>query len=81
MDLIRFTACVAALMVSHGTAVAQQYPAKPVRIVAGFIAVKERLLAQGIESATGGVEEFASYLNLEIAKWAKVISAAAIPPQ
>jgi tripartite-type tricarboxylate transporter receptor subunit TctC len=43
--------------------------------------LKERLLAQGIESATGGVEEFANYLNLEIAKWAKVISAAAIPPQ
>ena len=36
MDVIRFAACVAALMVSHTTAVAQQYPAKPVRIVVGF---------------------------------------------
>ena len=43
--------------------------------------LKERLLAQGIESATGGVEEFESYLRGEIAKWVKVISAAAIPPQ
>jgi tripartite-type tricarboxylate transporter receptor subunit TctC len=43
--------------------------------------LKERLLAQGIEGATGGVEEFGNYLNVEIAKWAKVISAAAIPPQ
>ena len=43
--------------------------------------LKERLLAQGIEAAAGGVEEFGRYLNVEIAKWAKVSKAAAIPPQ
>lgn len=43
--------------------------------------LKERLLRQGIEPATGGVEEFSSYFNAEVTKWAKVIKAAAIPPQ
>lgn len=43
--------------------------------------LKERLLGHGIEPARGGVDEFAPYLNAEIAKWAKVIKAAAIPPQ
>jgi tripartite-type tricarboxylate transporter receptor subunit TctC len=43
--------------------------------------LKERLLSQGIEPATGGVDEFSSYFKSEIAKWAKVIKAAAIPPQ
>ena len=43
--------------------------------------LKERLLSQGIEPAAGGVEEFSRYLNSEIPKWAKVIKAAAIPPQ
>jgi tripartite-type tricarboxylate transporter receptor subunit TctC len=43
--------------------------------------LKERLLGHGIEPARGGVAEFTPYLNAEIAKWAKVIKAAAIPPQ
>lgn len=43
--------------------------------------LKDRLLTQGIEPAQGGVEEFTRYLNAEILKWAKVISAAGIPPQ
>ena len=43
--------------------------------------LKERLLALGIEPAKGGVNEFAGYLEAEIAKWAKVIKAAGIPPQ
>jgi tripartite-type tricarboxylate transporter receptor subunit TctC len=43
--------------------------------------LRERLLAQGIEAATGGTDEFASYLTAEIRKWAKVIKTAAIPPQ
>ena len=43
--------------------------------------LRERLLAQGIEPARGGVEEFRPYLGSEIAKWAKVIKAAGIPPQ
>lgn len=43
--------------------------------------LKERLLSQGIEPASGGVEEFTRYLSIEIPKWAKVIKAAAIPPQ
>jgi len=43
--------------------------------------LKDRLISQGIEPARGGVEEFAGYLNAEIAKWAKVIKAAGIPPQ
>lgn len=43
--------------------------------------LKERLISQGIEPAKGGVEEFASYLNAEIPKWAAVIKAAGIPPQ
>jgi tripartite-type tricarboxylate transporter receptor subunit TctC len=43
--------------------------------------LRERLLAQGIEPARGGVEEFRPYLASEILKWAKVIKAAGIPPQ
>src|SRR5205085_1237948 len=43
--------------------------------------LKERLLSQGIEPAAGGVEEFSSYFSAEMTKWAKVIKAAAIPPQ
>ncbi|MGH8662382.1 MAG: tripartite tricarboxylate transporter substrate-binding protein [Burkholderiales bacterium] len=43
--------------------------------------LKDRLLALGIEPAKGGVDEFAGYLEAEIAKWAKVITAAGIPPQ
>jgi tripartite-type tricarboxylate transporter receptor subunit TctC len=43
--------------------------------------LKERLISQGIEPALGGVEEFSRYLTSEIPKWAKVIKAAAIPPQ
>jgi len=42
---------------------------------------RERLLNQGIEPAKGGPEEFAPFLATEIAKWAKVIKAAGIPPQ
>ena len=47
----------------------------------GAADLKERLIVQGIEPARGGVEEFASYLNAEIPKWAAVIKAAGIPPQ
>ena len=47
----------------------------------GAADLKERLLSQGIEPASGGVEEFAGYLNAEIPKWARVIKAAGIPPQ
>jgi tripartite-type tricarboxylate transporter receptor subunit TctC len=43
--------------------------------------LKERLLSQGIEPAAGGVDEFSGYFNAEVVKWAKVIKAAAIPPQ
>jgi tripartite-type tricarboxylate transporter receptor subunit TctC len=43
--------------------------------------LKERLLALGIEPARGGADEFAGFLEAEIAKWAKVIKAAGIPPQ
>jgi len=43
--------------------------------------LKARLLAQGIEPAIGGVDEFTKYFNAEVAKWAKVIKAAAIPLQ
>jgi tripartite-type tricarboxylate transporter receptor subunit TctC len=43
--------------------------------------LKERLLSQGIEPAIGGFDEFNAYYASEISKWAKVISAAAIPPQ
>ena len=43
--------------------------------------LQERLARQGIEPARGGAEEFAPYLGAEIAKWAKVIKAASIPPQ
>lgn len=43
--------------------------------------LKERLASQGIEPAAGGVDEFSSYFKAEVAKWAKVIKAAAIPPQ
>ena len=47
----------------------------------GAADLKERLSNQGIEPAKGGVEEFRPYLGSEISKWAKVIKAAAIPPQ
>jgi len=43
--------------------------------------LRERLLAQGIEPAQGGIEEFRPYLASEILKWAKVIKAAGILPQ
>jgi tripartite-type tricarboxylate transporter receptor subunit TctC len=43
--------------------------------------LKETLLTQGIEPAQGGVEEFNGYFRGEMAKWAKVIKAAAIAPQ
>jgi tripartite-type tricarboxylate transporter receptor subunit TctC len=42
---------------------------------------REKLLNQGIEPAKGGPDEFTPYLTAEIAKWAKVIKAAGIPPQ
>ena len=47
----------------------------------GHAQLQEQLLRQGIEPAKGGVDEFTPYLSAEIAKWAKVIGAAAIPPQ
>ncbi|MBI4194245.1 MAG: tripartite tricarboxylate transporter substrate binding protein [Betaproteobacteria bacterium] len=47
----------------------------------GAADLRQRLVNQGIEPANGGVEEFARYLNAEIAKWAKVIRDAGIPPQ
>ena len=43
--------------------------------------LKERLLAQAVDPAKGGVEEFAKLLAAEIPKWEKVITAAKIPPQ
>ena len=43
--------------------------------------MRERLLAQAIDPAKGGVEEFAAVLAAEIPKWEKVITAAKIPPQ
>ena len=47
----------------------------------GDAQLKERLLTQGVEPAAGGVDEFSAYFAAEMAKWAKVIKAAAIPPQ
>jgi tripartite-type tricarboxylate transporter receptor subunit TctC len=43
--------------------------------------LKERLLAQGIEAAAGGVDEFSTYFPAELQKWAKVIAGAGIKPQ
>lgn len=43
--------------------------------------VKARLISQGVEPASGGVEEFSNYLKTEIPKWELVIKAAKIPPQ
>jgi len=43
--------------------------------------LKELLLAQGIEAAAGGVDEFSSYFPAELKKWAKVIAGAGIKPQ
>lgn len=43
--------------------------------------LKERLTNQGIEPAESGASEFARYLDSEMAKWAKVVKAAGIPPQ
>ena len=43
--------------------------------------LKERLLAQGIEPASGGVDEFSTYFPAELRKWAKVIAGAGIKPQ
>jgi tripartite-type tricarboxylate transporter receptor subunit TctC len=47
----------------------------------GDAQLRERLLSQGIEPASGGVDEFSGYFNAEVTKWAKVIRDAAIPPQ
>jgi tripartite-type tricarboxylate transporter receptor subunit TctC len=43
--------------------------------------LQKRLLAEGIEPARGGTDEFAPYFSSELAKWARVIKVAAIPPQ
>jgi tripartite-type tricarboxylate transporter receptor subunit TctC len=43
--------------------------------------LKERLLAQGIEAAAGGVDEFGAYFPAELRKWAAVIAGAGIKPQ
>ena len=43
--------------------------------------LKQRMVSQGIELALGGQDEFTAYFNAEVAKWAKVIRDAAIPPQ
>ncbi len=43
--------------------------------------LRERLQSQGIDPATGGIDEFSVYLKTEIPKWAKVVKAAAIAPQ
>ena len=43
--------------------------------------LKQRMVSQGIEPALGGQDEFTAYFNAEVAKWAKVIKDAAIPPQ
>jgi tripartite-type tricarboxylate transporter receptor subunit TctC len=43
--------------------------------------MKELLLTQGIEAATGGADEFGSYFPAELRKWAKVIAGAGIKPQ
>jgi tripartite-type tricarboxylate transporter receptor subunit TctC len=43
--------------------------------------LRERLLAQAVDPAKGGVEEFEKLLAAEIPKWEKVITAAKIPPQ
>ena len=40
-----------------------------------------RLLAQAIDPAKGGVDEFSALLAKEIPKWEKVIAGAKIPPQ
>jgi tripartite-type tricarboxylate transporter receptor subunit TctC len=43
--------------------------------------LKERFLSQGIEAASGGVDEFSTYFSAELKKWATVIAGAGIKPQ
>lgn len=43
--------------------------------------LKQSLTNQGIEPAEPGANEFARFMAAEIAKWAKVVKAAGIPPQ
>lgn len=43
--------------------------------------LKERLLAQGIEAASGGVDEFSTYFPAEVRKWGMVIARAGIKSQ
>jgi len=43
--------------------------------------MKERLLAQAVDPAKGGIEEFTKLFAAEVPKWEKVITAAKIPPQ
>jgi len=43
--------------------------------------IQTRLTKLGIEPAKGGVDEFGPHFAAELAKWAKVIKAAGIPPQ
>ena len=40
--------------------------------------VQERLITLGFETATAAPEEFAAFLKAEIAKWARVVTAAGI---
>jgi tripartite-type tricarboxylate transporter receptor subunit TctC len=43
--------------------------------------LRQRLISQGAEPVTSSPEQFAAYLNAEIAKWAKVIKVAGVQPE
>ena len=77
-------------------ALAQGYPAKPIRMLIGFSAgstndvlarilqlpdVKERLLALGAEPAPTTPAEFDAHVRAEVAKFRKIVQDAGIKPE
>ena len=54
---------------------------KEVVAVLGMQSVRDRLLAEGLETVASSADEASAYLRSEGTKWAKVIKAAGIQPQ
>lgn len=70
------------LMVPVATpaAIVERLSGEAAKVVAST-ELKDRLVAQGIESVPGGAGAFARYLKSEMVKWARVVKDAGITPQ
>ena len=69
------------LAVHAGIAAAQNYPAKPVRIIVRSLALpdtKARIAGVGAREVGSAPEEFALHIKRELAIWEKVVKAAGI---